>query len=640
MCRVWRIGYPLPLLLVLIASNASEAASPYRMEGVVTDVETGEPVPHTTVQVLIESAANPAEKIRKAVTGENGRYSIELPAGHGWAWMLRPPAGFTPTEENMTEVFATTVENPVFTKNYQVRRGTPIRVLVRHPNIQAALPTTYVSLVQQKGDDFTSGYCELDENGAGCVTLLKPEGKFDIHCGDMKQSLTAPEGMAVVLDRGFYPLDVQEEIEHREDGSIVVTDSDGLTATLVNCDAIVEDHQLRIAFDVDAAKADDQTVQLQGRVLDDKSTAVEGATITLAFYSGGGSASSEVTATTDSNGEFSLAIPKLAAEQKVGLTVTAEGFGGIDTEPMEVPADADGIVQVDPIAIKAGGSIRVRVVGPDGTPLHGAVVEPLNDYASRTRIARTGPDGECLLSDLAPGLMRIAARFGDLSNTTKVLLDPGENELVTLKLLTPPTASPTEQQKRPPALATGTAAPEWTITEWTDGKDRKLSDYRGKVVVLDFWGVWCSACINGIPAMKELHDRYQDQDVVFLGIHTAGTDMTLVKRLLKQQEWEITAGVDTGDDIVTGETVKRYAIRGYPSTLVIDRNGVIAFNIGDIPEDHEVFMRQVEELAKAAGLPWPIDKDATEEEVMQRMTRLQVFMLSREIDKALETPAE
>lgn len=635
-----RCKYLVPLLLFLIGGNVVEATSPYRMEGIVTDVDTGEPVPHTTVQVLIESAANPAEKIRKAVTGEDGRYSIELPAGHGWAWTLKPPAGFAPTEENATEVFATTVENPVFTKNYQVRKGTPIRVLVRHPNIQAALPTTYVSLVQQKGDDFTSGYCELDENGAGCVTLLKPEGKFDIHCGDMKQSLTAPEGMAVVLDRGFYPLDVQEEIEHREDGSIVVTDSDGLTATLVKCGAIVEDHQLRIAFDVDAAKADDQTVQLQGRVLDDGTTAVEGATITLAFYSGGGSASSKVNATTDANGEFSLPIPKLAAEQKVGLTVTAKGFGGIDTEPMEVPADADGAVQVDPIAIEAGGSIRVRVVGPDGTPLHGAVVEPQNDYASRTRIARTGPDGECMLSDLAPGLMSIYAKFGTLYASIKIPLDPGENELVTLRLSTPPTASPTEQQKRPPALAAGTAAPEWTIIEWTDGKDRKLSDYRGKVVVLDFWGVWCSACINGIPAMKELHDRYQDQEVEFLGIHTAGTDMSIVKRLLKQQDWDITVGVDTGDDIVTGETVKHYAIRGFPSTLVIDRQGVIAFNSGDIPEDHDAFMKQVEELAKAAGLPWPIDKDATEEEVKERMNRLLVFMHSREIDKALKTAAE
>ncbi|MFC1758561.1 hypothetical protein ACFL2H_07305 [Planctomycetota bacterium] len=91
---------------------------------------------------------------------------------------------------------------------------------------------------------------------------------------------------------------------------------------------------------------------------------------------------------------------------------------------------------------------------------------------------------------------------------------------------------------------------------------------------------------------------------------------------------------------MSGETIQRYAIQGYPSVLVIDRNGIIKFNSGDVPKDREVFMRDMEEMAKSAGLPWPLDKDATEEETMGRMTKLQVVMFGRMIDEALKTQAD
>lgn len=638
-----RTAYFRLLLVVsicMVVSNGGVwAQSPYRMEGVVTDADTQKPVANTTVQVLITSESEPSQRIRKSTTDDAGRYSIEVPAGHGWAWQLVPPPGYCSVESNPTQVFATTDDRPVFTKNYQVRRGSPIEFVVRYPDTLSALPKTFVSLGQQKGNEYISGFCELDEKGGGTVTMLQLTGKFNVHCGDEKRTLVVPDGMVAEFEKGFDPRNVVSDGKRQDDGTVVVRDANSRTATLANCTAAVRDAHLIVVINVDAAVPDDESTQLHGRVVDVNTDPIQGATVTVAFYSEGGSASSDIKATTDSNGQFSVDAPKLSADQKVGLIVTREGFGGMDTKPTLVTVGANGIAQADPITLKPGCSVRVRIVGPDGTPLHGAVVEPLNDYASRTRIARTGPDGECLLTDLASGLMRISAQFGTLSTSTKIPLDTGENELVILKLRDTSVPPPT-QSERKPALAVGTAAPEWTILEWTDGKDRKLSDFRGKVVVLDFWGVWCGPCIHAIPAMKELHDRYQDRDVVFLGIHTAGTDMTVVKRLLKQQEWETVVGLDAGDDIVTGETVQRYAIQVYPSVVVVNRDGTVGFNSGDVPKDRALFMREMETLAKSAGLPWPIDKDAPEEEVKERMTRLQVVMFSRAIDKALDTKAD
>jgi len=625
---------------MLCASSLAWAQSPYRMEGVVTDADTQQPVANTTVQVLITSERAPSQKIRKSATSDDGRYSIGLPAGHGWAWTLVPPDGYCSVESNPTEVFATSDDHPIFTKNYQVRKGVPVRFVVRYPDKLPAPPKTYVSLGQQKGNEYIHGFCEIDENAAGTVTLLQLAGNFSVSCGDEKQTLVAPNGMTVDFEQGFDLRNVSSDVESRADATVIVEDANGRTATLTNCAAIVRDHQLTIAIDVDAVRSDDESTKLQGRVVDANTEGIEGATVTAAFYSNGGSASSQITATTGDNGDFAIVIPKLQGEQKIGLVVTRNGFGGVDTKPMSVVAGAKGVVSIDPITLKAGCSVRVRIVGPVGKPLHGAVVEPLNGYASRARIARTARDGVCLLTDLAPGVMSVSAEFGELSSSTKIPLDKGENELVILKLTPRVTARPTETPKNLPALAVGAAAPEWSIAEWTDDKQRNLSDYQGKVVVLDFWGIWCTPCIHAIPAMKELHDRYKDHDVVFLGIHTAGTDMALVKRLLKQQEWELTVGLDTGDDTVTGETVQHYAIQGYPSVIVIDRNGVIKFNSGGVPKEREVFMREMKEIAKLAGLPWPIDKDATEEETMERMTQLQVVMFSRMIDEALKTQAD
>ena len=74
--------------------------------------------------------------------------------------------------------------------------------------------------------------------------------------------------------------------------------------------------------------------------------------------------------------------------------------------------------------------------------------------------------------------------------------------------------------------------------------------------------------------------------------------------------------------------------------IIVDRNGTIAFNSGDVPKDREAIMRDMEAMAKSAGLPWPIDKDATEEEVLERMTKLQVVMYGRKIDEALKVQAD
>ena len=205
------------------------------MEGVVTDADTQKPVANTTVQVLITSESEASQRIRKSLTDDDGRYSIELPAGHGWAWHLVPPAGYCSVESNPTEVFATTDDRPIFTKNYQIRRGFPIQFVVGYPDTLTTFPKTFVSLGQQKGNEYIHGSCELDEKGTGTVTMLQLTGKLNVYCGDEERTLVVPDGMAVDFEEGFDPRNVLSDVERQDDGTVIVRDGNSHVATLTNC---------------------------------------------------------------------------------------------------------------------------------------------------------------------------------------------------------------------------------------------------------------------------------------------------------------------------------------------------------------------------------------------------------------------
>ncbi len=614
----------------------------YRMEGVVTEEGTNRPVPGAVVQVLIESERQTDNRVRSAATDAKGRYSLLLPLGHAWEWNLVLPAGYLPVQANPLEQFATTPEQPAFQKDYQVRRGTPWPVVVHLPAAAPRSRTVLILSQQREGAPFST-FGEVADDGRCVVTMPSDgAGEFIIHCGDEGRVLTAPGDMKLQVTKGFRT-DHVSELRSLSDGAIELRDEDGRTAKLHGLQATLKDRAVTLIVEMKAA-AGPEKKQIVGRVTNSQGEPIAGAEVMVAMHAGQGSAATSWSAVSQAYGAFQLAIAPTPAEARISLVVTKDGFGGIDTEPRAVDFAKSSSVDVGEIKLSPGGFVRVRVVDPDGKPLAGAIVEPTGSYAARTQIARTDAEGFCTLKNLSTEIVPVFARFGKLSTSTKLPLVDGDSEPVVLKLSPPRDVPATASAALPKALKAGTPAPELQIAAWSDGKARKLADYRGKVVVLDFWGVWCGPCINSIPAMKQLHDKYKDEDIVFLSIHTAGTDMSVIQKLLKQQEWQTIAGLDAGDDIESSATVDAFAVRQFPTVMVLDRQGKIAFNSADLPGDPEQarkqFMKQAEEDAKSLGLPWPIDKDATQEQIVERISRLQVLSFSREIDQALKSNAE
>ncbi len=116
-------------------------------------------------------------------------------------------------------------------------------------------------------------------------------------------------------------------------------------------------------------------------------------------------------------------------------------------------------------------------------------------------------------------------------------------------------------------LPVGSPAPEWTLKD-AQGKQHKLSDYRGKVVVIDFWAVWCIPCHQAMPGLQKLHDDLSKRGVVVLGISTGerGGDP---QRLMKERGF--TYGL-----LLNGETItEAYHVVGLPTIYVVGVDGRI-----------------------------------------------------------------
>ena len=101
-------------IAVLAAKLSAQDGAGYRMVGLVSEQGTGQPVAGAAVQVLIESERSRDHRLRTGVSDAMGRYSVELPVGHAWAFGVRPPAGYLAVQPNHHEQFATTAPKLMF----------------------------------------------------------------------------------------------------------------------------------------------------------------------------------------------------------------------------------------------------------------------------------------------------------------------------------------------------------------------------------------------------------------------------------------------------------------------------------------------------------------------------------------------
>ena len=138
----------------------------------------------------------------------------------------------------------------------------------------------------------------------------------------------------------------------------------------------------------------------------------------------------------------------------------------------------------------------------------------------------------------------------------------------------------------------GQTAPAFSLTD-VDGKKVSLADYKGKVVLVNFWATWCGPCRMELPDLVKLHDAYKGQGLTLLGLSADEEGPAMVKQFAQAN------GLTYTIPMADRDVQARYGVRAYPTTFIIDQRGVIRESFVGI-RDYATFEAAVKPLLSAS----------------------------------------
>jgi peroxiredoxin len=118
-------------------------------------------------------------------------------------------------------------------------------------------------------------------------------------------------------------------------------------------------------------------------------------------------------------------------------------------------------------------------------------------------------------------------------------------------------------------------APEFTLQD-IEGKDVSLSDFAGKIILLNFWATWCGPCLASFPGMKKAVEKYQDDsNVQFLFINTWERVENIKQNaadFISKNSYPFHVLLDDKNEVI-----EKYKVSGIPTKFIIDKDNNIRF---------------------------------------------------------------
>ncbi|MDA1075784.1 MAG: TlpA disulfide reductase family protein [Proteobacteria bacterium] len=135
-------------------------------------------------------------------------------------------------------------------------------------------------------------------------------------------------------------------------------------------------------------------------------------------------------------------------------------------------------------------------------------------------------------------------------------------------------------------------APDFTLKR-LDGENLRLDEMKGQVVLINFWASWCGPCRQEMPILDRLHERYKDAGFAVLGVNVEG-ETGPAQDIVDKTKVTFPVLIDTDQNVS-----ERYDLQAMPSTVVVDRDGVVRYiHRGYKPGDEAKYIDVVKQLIR------------------------------------------
>ena len=246
---------------------------------------------------------------------------------------------------------------------------------------------------------------------------------------------------------------------------------------------------------------------------------------------------------------------------------TREGVGQVTLTPGE-KRELPGW-QLEPARL----SIVGKVVDASGQPVAGATVCPQVQRVEN-RGTTSDANGDFRLEGLAEEWMWLSVNF-NLPTATMVRVKAGDQQVL-VELPKPRARGNRDEVNRTEHFEAmiGKPAPAVQATTWINAPALPAEQWRGRVVMVNFWAVTCAPCIGALPEEQKFWEANRARDLVMVGLHNTGPALE-VQEFLQKQGLKITFPLAM--DGKHGATASAYGVEALPTYAVIDREGSIAY---------------------------------------------------------------
>jgi len=171
--------------------------------------------------------------------------------------------------------------------------------------------------------------------------------------------------------------------------------------------------------------------------------------------------------------------------------------------------------------------------------------------------------------------------FSDMDFT---FIPPEGAELV--NKFSPPGTRPKSEESK----IIGNPAPDFILND-IDGIEAKLTDFKGKVVLLDFWATWCGPCMKAMPHIQALSETYDEENVIILGINSWEREKDKLRPLLNEHKITYRVLLDSNDEVI-----QKYGVKAIPKFFVIDKEGIVRYSYTGLPAESQIVQQNIETL--------------------------------------------